>query len=65
MISVVGVTHASDGQSTDTAKNSKFSKVGVTKGPYPVMLTMTTHVLTMMIVIAVTANDALWWWTYL
>ena len=36
MISVVGVTHASDGQSTDTAKKSKFSKVGVTKGPYPV-----------------------------
>ena len=36
LISVVGVTHASDGQSTDTAKKSKFSKVGVTKGPYPV-----------------------------
>ena len=40
MISVVGVTHASDGQSTDTANNSKFSKVGVTKGPYPVPLVL-------------------------
>ena len=37
LISVVGVTHTSDGQSTDTAKNSKFSKVEVTKGPYQVL----------------------------
>ena len=30
---IVGATHASDGQSTDTAKITKFRQIGVTKGP--------------------------------